>query len=81
MIMYVYDANAIMSTPMKNRTKESHTEAYRELHQQLVKKGLRPKMQRLDNEASKMLKEFMTSESVDYQLVPAHIHRRNAAER
>jgi hypothetical protein len=28
-----------------------------------------------------MLQQFMTSESIDFQLVPPHVHRRNAAER
>jgi hypothetical protein len=74
MIVYVYDANAIISTPMKNRTKESHTAAFKEIHQVLVRKGLRPTLQRLDNEASKMLKEFFEDEDIDYQLVTAHLH-------
>ena len=31
--------------------------------------------------ASQSLKQFMTSEGIDYQLVPPGVHRRNAAER
>ena len=58
MIVYVYDSNVIMSAPMKNRKKESHMAAFQEIHKLLVRKGLRPIMQRLKNEASKMLKEF-----------------------
>jgi hypothetical protein len=35
----------------------------------------------LDNEASTALKNFFTTNDVDYQLVPPHCHRRNATER
>jgi hypothetical protein len=35
----------------------------------------------LDNEASAALKNFFTTNDVDYQLVPPHCHRRSAAER
>ena len=41
-----------------------------------------PKLQRLDNEASKSLKEYITDKlDITYQLIPPHMHRRNAAER
>jgi hypothetical protein len=38
-------------------------------------------LQRLDNECSAILKEYMTAQDVEYQLVPPGVHRRNAAER
>jgi hypothetical protein len=37
--------------------------------------------QTLDNQASSALKNFFTTHDVEYQLVPPHCHRRNAAER
>ncbi len=43
--------------------------------------GLRPKLQKLDNEASTALQHAMRDEKIDFQLVPPHVHRRNAAER
>ena len=52
------------------------------IHAQLVNSGLRPKLQIMDNEASTAaLKMYLDSESVAFQLVPAGMHRRNAAER
>jgi hypothetical protein len=39
------------------------------------------KLQRLDNECSAILKQYMRDERVDFQLVPPGNHRRNAAER
>jgi hypothetical protein len=35
----------------------------------------------IDNEASASVKEFLRKEAIQYQLVPPHIHRHNAAER
>jgi len=35
----------------------------------------------LDNECSNALKDYMTEQNIDYQLVPPTVHRRNSAER
>ena len=66
---------------MKNRTTEEMAEKYKELHVILVIQGLRPHMQRLDKEVLNVLIGFMENDNVDFQLVPAHMHWRNAAER
>jgi hypothetical protein len=50
------------------------------IHQELTIRGFKPKLQTLDNEASTALKSFFTDNDVEYQLVPPHCHRRNAAE-
>jgi hypothetical protein len=34
----------------------------------------------LDNKASNLLKTYNQEQQIEYQLVPPHIHRRNAAE-
>ena len=80
-VLYDYDSNCILCEPIKNRTKHSILAAFKVLHSQLIKAGIRPKLQRLDNECSDILKEFMVDQGIDYQLVPPHVHRRNAAER
>ena len=46
----------------------------------LRKRGFTPKLQRLDNEASKILQYFMKEQGVDFQITPAGLHRRNSAE-
>ena len=81
LLVYDYDSNGILAQPMPNRTGSCILHAYRTIHTRLTAAGLRPKLQRLDNEASLMLKEYMTEEGIDYQLVPPGVHRRNAAER
>ena len=81
LVVYDHDSNAILAEPLKNRTAKSIVTAYQTIHQLLVSRGLRPQLQRLDNEASASLREFLTTEKVDFQLAPPHLHRRNAAER
>jgi hypothetical protein len=81
MILYDYDSNHIFAPPMKNRQGPTIVKAYAILHKRLCTAGLKPRLQRLDNECSKLLKEFMHANDVDFQLVPPGIYRRNAAER
>lgn len=81
MILYDYDSNAIMVAPMKSRTETELVRAYKSMFDQLVRRGLKPTLQKLDNEAPAGLKQFLQENEVGYQLVPPHVHRRNAAER
>ena len=75
-----YDSNAILLEPVRNRKAETLLAAYEKIHKRLTKAGCRPKLQRLDNKASKILTDFMEEKDVKYQFVPPHDHRRNAAE-
>jgi hypothetical protein len=81
MVLYDYDSNAILAEPMKSRTGPEMTRAYEKLYNYLVARGLKPKLQKLDNEASQELQDFMQDKGVKFQFVPPHVHRRNAAER
>ena len=72
MILYDYDSNSILAGAMKSRTAHEMVRAYEKLHTYLVIPGLKPKLQRLDNEASQKLIDFMKSKQVDYQLAPPH---------
>ena len=81
MVVYDYDSNSILVEPMRSRTGPCILAAFQVIHVRLVTAGLRPMLQRLDNECSAALKTFLRDEQIDYQLVPPGIHRRNAAER
>jgi hypothetical protein len=81
MVLYDYDSNAILAEPLINKSAPEHLRAYKVMHALLVSRGLRPQLQRLDNEASNLLKTFITTAGIDFQLAPPGIHRRNAAER
>jgi hypothetical protein len=81
MVLYNYDSNAILAEPMKSRSEHDMIQTYTKMHTYLLDRGLKPQLQQLDNEAPAGLKRFMTPQHVQYQLVPPHIHRRNAAEK
>jgi hypothetical protein len=81
MVCYVFDCNYVKVVPMKSRSAFEWVKSYYIIHQELTSKGFKPKLQTLDNEASLALKHFFTTHGVEYQLVPPHCHRRNAAER
>jgi hypothetical protein len=81
MVCYVYDCNYVKVIPLKSRSASEWVKAHDTIHQELTVKGFKPKLQTLGNEASAALKIFFTTKDVEYQLVPPHCHRRNAAER
>lgn len=59
MVLYNYNANAILAEPMRNRTDDKIIRAYQTLHHCLVAAGLNPRLQKLDNEASRRLQQFL----------------------
>jgi hypothetical protein len=81
MVLYDYDSNHIFAQPFKNRTAISILNAFKTIHRRLLLAGCRPLLHRLDNECSTILKEYLVDETIDFQLVPPGVHRRNAAER
>jgi hypothetical protein len=81
MVCYSYDYNCVKVVPMKSRSASECIKAYDHIYQKLASKRFKPKLQTLDNEASAALKSFSTTNGMEYQLVPPHYHRRNAAER
>ena len=81
MIAYDYDSNNILAEPIKSRTSLHIKNDCQTTRKLLYIRGLTPKTHVLDNECSKVLKEYMEEENETFQLVPPHLHRRNAAER
>ena len=81
LVVYNYNSNFIHAEPMKNCTNEVILSAYQRVISLLKYRGLQTKLQKLDNEASQVLQQYMVEEHIDFQLVPPGLHRRNAAER
>jgi hypothetical protein len=81
LILYDYDSNSVLYAPMKNRGDQEMVRAFDLLIQSLIIRGLKPSLQRLDNEASLVLRSYLTKQEIYYQLAPPHIHQRNNAER
>ena len=65
--------------PIKNRTGQELTKAYRTLLGRVKATGLEAKKYVLDNECSNAIEELIRSECM-LELVPPHCHRRTIAE-
>jgi hypothetical protein len=50
MILYNYDSNAILVEPLKSKSEGDMIRAYSKLHEYLSDRGLKPRLQKLDNE-------------------------------
>jgi hypothetical protein len=81
MILYDYDSNAILAQPIKDSTAPELIQAFQIMEQVLVARCLTPKLMKLDNEASKLLKTYRHQQDITFQLVPPYSYRRNSAER
>jgi hypothetical protein len=81
MILYAYDSDAILAQPIEDRTAPELLRAFQYMEQELVARGLKPRLMKLDNEASKLLKDYLYHQDIKSQLVPPYSHRRNSAER
>ena len=81
MIFYIYDANAIIAYPLRNRTAKEMLETYQDLYQKLTKLGFKPKLHKLDNEISKEVEDFVLEQHTLLQYTPLDMHRQNAAEK
>ena len=80
-IMYDYDSNTILSKPLKSRQASELTAAWSSLHEKLEANSFAPALHILDKECSEELKKPFRKNNFDFQGVPPHSHRRNAAER
>jgi hypothetical protein len=64
MVLYDYDSNAILAKPIKGCTSPELLKAFQFMEQELVAKGLKPKLMKLDNEASKLLKDYLYQQDI-----------------
>jgi hypothetical protein len=77
LVLYTQDDNAILVEPLKNRSEAEQLKAYTTLLTR-AGKGLALTLHWMDNG----LKDLLSMQfNLKYQLVPPHIHQRNAAER
>ena len=80
-VCYTYQPNAILVRPMKSRNDECMVAAYTDIYDYLENRGHKPKLNIMDNEASKAVQNYIKRQNVAWQLVEPHNHRVNAAER
>jgi hypothetical protein len=80
-VLYHYEANAILATPVAGLDDKSIFKAYKMHFDNLISKGYKPKINIMDNQATKHIKVFLTEQQCQLQLVEPHNHRLNATER
>ena len=78
-MFYQYDANNILATPLKNITGPCILNGITKIHEKLRKRGLTPKIHIMDNGVLEDLRKYFEVSEIQLQLVPPHMHRRNAA--
>ena len=64
-MLYDHDSNAILAGPIKNRKGQTLIDAFLKLTNILISKGMQPKFQILDNEASFELKQAITKQKIN----------------
>jgi hypothetical protein len=69
LILYDFDSNAILAEPMKARSDDEALRAYAAIYKTLTYKGCKPRLNILDNEASRAIKHAITTSGTTYQLV------------
>jgi hypothetical protein len=81
LVVYDYDTNNVLTEPTKSRDDQEMVRAYNKLIQELVDRGFKPRLQRLDNECSSALRSLLNQHDIQFQLAPPHMHRHKAAKR
>ncbi len=80
-VLYHYESNAILTTPITGLNDVSIFNAYKTYFDVLTAKGFKPKLNIMDNQATKHIKKILTENDCKLQVVEPHNHRVNAAER
>ncbi len=80
-VFYIFDANAILSVPIKNWSKEELLQAYCEIYEWLTQQGFKPLLHKLDNKTSKDVKTFVPKEQTCIQYTPPDIRCKDPAKR
>ncbi len=79
-VMYYYKTNAIFATPIPGIDSENILNAYKKNFQYPISKGYTPKINVMDNQATKAIKSYLTPQQFCLQLVKPGNYRVNAAE-
>ena len=80
-VLYHYESNCILASPIKGMDDKTIFKTYKKYFEELTSKGFKPKLNIMDNQATKHIKQFLTENDCKLQLVEPHNHRVNAAER
>ena len=80
LIVYQHKTNSILGTPIAGLDNKRTFEAYKMRFDELTAKRYKSKLNVMDNQATKYIKQFLTKQECKLQLVEPHNKRVNAAE-
>ncbi len=80
-VLYHNKSNCILPAPISGLDDVSIFNTYTTQFEELVAKGFTPKLNMMDNQATKHIKKNLTDHECKLQLVEPHNHEINAAER
>jgi hypothetical protein len=79
-VVYHNKSNAILALPITGLVDRAIFEAYKIAFDELAAKGFKPKLNIMDNQATRYIKTFLTEEECKLQLIEPHYHRINVAK-
>ncbi len=79
-VLYHYKSNFILATPLKGLDGISIFNTYKMHFDDITSKGFKQKLNAMDNQATKHIKQYLTKQDCRLQLVELHNHWVNAAE-
>ncbi len=80
-VLYHYESNTIPAIPIAGLDDVSIFNAYKKYFEELTAKGFKPKLNVMDNQATKHIKKILTKNDCKLQVVEPHNRRVNAAKR
>ncbi len=80
LVLYHYASNAILATLIAGLDDMIIFQAYKTYFEDLLAKGYKPKLNIMDNQATKHIKKFLTKNNCKMQVVEPHNHHVNATE-
>jgi hypothetical protein len=81
LVVYHYKSNAILALPISGFSDDIIFQAYKQIYEMIESKGFVIRFNVMDNQASKVFKNFLTPKQCDLMLVEPNNHPVNAAER
>jgi hypothetical protein len=80
-VLYHYKSNCILASQIKGMDDRTIFELYKKYFEELTSKGFKPKLNIMDNQATKHIKQYLSDNNCKLQLVEPHNHRVYAAKR
>ncbi len=80
LVVYQYKSNKILALPISGFSDEIKFAAYKKQYELLESKGFDIKLNVMDNQASKITKQYLTPKQCNLMLVEPNNHHVNAAE-